>query len=236
MHAGRLAVEQLYGYMVRNHKRWGLLSTVDGWCFAYREDGARFFMTRMYGQGTAEGYHSPGNGFTLMMALYFFTARVETEPNLIETTGGHPGVIWLPPASADTAQAAPYASIIQQNNQPQYILPAPVPNYYNQYQQRPQPISLLFEPWEKANHLGHKSWIARTLPEKSKVVLKTWDAWRVDTTDRDNEENIYLRLEPLQGKYVAKLLASTNIDFLDVLIIEYLDVIPSPGFFFVDIS
>ena len=39
LHVGRLAVEQLYGYMIRNSKVYGILTTWRGWCFAMRRDG-----------------------------------------------------------------------------------------------------------------------------------------------------------------------------------------------------
>ena len=32
--------------------------------------------------------------------------------------------------------------------------------------------SLKFEPWLKANCLGVKTWIARTLPDNEKIILK----------------------------------------------------------------
>ena len=37
-HAGRLAVEQTYGYMVRNGKQIGVLTTVNGFVFLFREN------------------------------------------------------------------------------------------------------------------------------------------------------------------------------------------------------
>src|ERR1700743_2526322 len=45
----RLALEQLYGYMVRNGKEYGVLTTLKGWCFARRENGGQLYVTRMFG-------------------------------------------------------------------------------------------------------------------------------------------------------------------------------------------
>jgi len=84
-----------------------------------------------------------------------------------KTAQGQRGVLVLPWTTASSQTAALSAQ--------QAIAPAPCPSYYGQYQQRSEPIELLFEPWEKENQLGHQSWIARTLPEESKVVLKVWD-------------------------------------------------------------
>jgi hypothetical protein len=48
-HAGRLALEQIYGYMVRNACPLGILSTFKGWCFLRRYDHGILRMIRMYG-------------------------------------------------------------------------------------------------------------------------------------------------------------------------------------------
>ena len=57
-------------------------------------------------------------------------------------------------------------------------------------------------------------------------MVKAWDGWGVDTTDRDNEVNVYLHLQSLWGKYIPNLLACTHIDFCHVLIVKYIDVNP----------
>jgi hypothetical protein len=44
-HSGRLAMEQIYGYMVHNAKRFGILTTVNWWVFLRRENGGQLFMT-----------------------------------------------------------------------------------------------------------------------------------------------------------------------------------------------
>lgn len=47
----RLAVEQLYGYMVRNGKAYGVLTTMKGWCFLRRVNGGGLYITLMFGGG-----------------------------------------------------------------------------------------------------------------------------------------------------------------------------------------
>ena len=132
VHSGRLAVEQLYGYMVRNGKRIGILTTMKGWSFLYRSNGGQLKMTRMFGdfpayQGStlgaaAEGYTTPA-GFTIMQALYFLSALAITDGHLPETpANGVPGQVDLP-KSGGTAAAAAY---IQQPVPP----PPPPPVQY----------------------------------------------------------------------------------------------------------
>lgn len=111
-HDGRLAVEQLYGYMVRNDKVLGLISTMKGWVFLFRENHGRLFMTRMYGCNrllrNAEGYYNLPQGYTILKALYYFTSITEQWRAIIETrphTGGLPSTTIL--ANNDSS-AAPY--------------------------------------------------------------------------------------------------------------------------------
>ena len=220
--------------MVRNGIEYGILTTMKGWSFLRRQDGGRLFITRMYGYAPAsiaEGFRYPNNGFTIMFALYYISQLAESTPALPESTQGQPGTIYLPLADYRTDRAAPFIEIHQPAQQ-RPIAPAPYPNYYENLAQHSQPINLLFEPWKQENQLGHKTWIAQLLPEKTKMVVKLWDGWKVDTTDRDNEVSIYLQLQSLWGKYIPKLLACTHVDFCHALIIEYLDV---TTFFFISL-
>jgi len=127
-----------------------------GWCFGFLRDGSQLWLSRMYGEDVANGYLYPGSRFTIMMALYYFTHLAEITRDTEETTGGRPGVVYLPSAPADTAERAPQVETIPLRGQ-QPIQPAPVQNYYyNQYRQRAKPIELLFQPSKKENYLGQK--------------------------------------------------------------------------------
>src|SRR5579859_8100110 len=46
-HAGRLAVDQVHGYMSRNRKALGIITTMTGWVFLKLELGGRLVMTSM---------------------------------------------------------------------------------------------------------------------------------------------------------------------------------------------
>ena len=97
----RLALEQLFGYMVRNGKTYGVLTTMRGWCFLYRQNRGHLVITPMYRdygawpgisqRAALEGYYVP-QGFSIMQALYYISTIAETTPNLPETPiGGLPG-------------------------------------------------------------------------------------------------------------------------------------------------
>jgi hypothetical protein len=250
----RLAIEQLYGYMVRNGKAYGILSTMKGWCFLRRINGGGLYLTRMYGdfqarQGispgaAAEGYYSPRN-FTIMQALYYMSYIAEMTDNLPETpVNGVPGQVFLPNATSESAAAAPLI------RQPPPILPMPtgqgggygygyyghggyqgirvLDGYenagYSQYHDDVDYSSLQFEPWNQTNCLGPKNWIANVVSDNSKVVLKLWDAWNLDTNDRDHEASVYLHLKSLWGLYIPSLRMSTPLEFFHALILQYVNV------------
>ena len=135
-HAGRLAVEQIFGYMVRNGCPYGIISTYKGWCFLQRYNGGILPMTPMYGDFFAvrgitngadtEGYHVPVN-FSIMKALYYFSYLADAAPKVLETPlNCVAGQVELLMSSAQTGQ--PAARILQPY-QPNQGHIAPVAQY-----------------------------------------------------------------------------------------------------------
>jgi hypothetical protein len=250
LHPGRLAVEQLYGYMVHNRKTIGILTTLKGWCFLRRGNGGVLTMTHMYGDfpafgnithgAAAEGYY-PTTNFTIMKALYYLSHLAAATDDTPETPiNGQQGLVRLPFASADRTDAAPRIW------QPPPIAPRPVgqqaqhyhPGYYgytitgdydvaddfHQYDKEVDYAVLQFEPWVKGNYLGPKNWVAKVVSNGRKVVLKLWDAWKFDASARDQEVSVYLRLKSLWGRTIPSLYVSTPIHFFHALILQYIDV------------
>ena len=239
--------------MVRNGKVFGILTTMKGWCFLQRINGGGLYITRMYGDfvarpglspgAAAEGYYPPPN-FTIMQALYYMSYLAESTNDLPETpVNGMPGQITLPRADPDTTAAAPTIG------QPPQILPAGQDIHHgqgyqgyqggyqgfqvlggydqagrSQYHDGVDYSSLQFEPWNQENYLGPKTWIAKVLPDKTKVVLKLWDAWNFESDARDNEATIYKHLQPLWGIYVPFLRVSTAIEYFHGLILQHVKV------------
>jgi hypothetical protein len=257
VYPARLALEQLFGYMVRNGKVYGVLTTMKGWCFLRRENGGRLYITRMFGdfeewQGISsgaaiEGYY-PTAGFSIMKALYYLSALVEATPNLPETPiNGVPGQVTLPTAGKSSAAAG----TIQQPQPPNLgIAIGGQPLYPGQfaYQGGPWGVRVLdryddadcsqyhhgveynqlqFEPWEPENNLGPKTWIAKVLPDNCKVILKLWDAWNHDSHARDHEASIYLHLRELWGKHIPHLRVKAPLEYFHALIFQYVKVILS---------
>ena len=111
----RLALEPLFGYMVRNGKAYGILTTMKGWCFLCQDNEGQVYITLMFGdfqarQGISngafyEGYYIPQD-FSIMQALYYLSTIAETTPNLPETPiGGRPGQVHIPYAGNSTTPA-----------------------------------------------------------------------------------------------------------------------------------
>ena len=191
-----------------------------------------------------EGYHVPVN-FSIMKALYYFSYLADAAPKVVETPlNGVAGQVELPMSSAQTSQ--PAARILQPY-QPNQGHMGPVAQYGQapggyqagvhivggyenavslQYHEGVTYKSLKFEPWLKANCLGVKTWIARTLPDNDKIIVKLWDAWKCSSDDQEHEASIYLKLRPLWGKYVPALRVQLPLEFYYALIIEYIEVIP----------
>ena len=244
-------MEQLYGYMVRNGKAYGILTTMKGWCFLRRENGGRLYITRMFGDfqpragisagAVQEGYY-PTPGFSIMNALYYLSALAEATPNLPETpVNGVPGQVTLPLAGNSTTRAPTFQQPAPGNAA--YDPGAQVPVHggqggqwgvwilgdyeeaeCSQYHEGVEYRDLQFEPWIQENILGPKTWVAKTLPDNTKVVLKLWDSWKFDNQAQSHEASIYLHLRSLWGKYIPCLRVKTALEYFHALIFQYVKV------------
>ena len=115
-HHGRLSVEQIYGYMVRNHRRYGILTTVNSWVFLMRENFGKLYMTQPFDCRTA----SPP--FTILQALYYITALSANSGGLIrdDLQGNQ---VSIPLADSKYPRTAP--SALGFSSQTYYGLPPP---------------------------------------------------------------------------------------------------------------
>jgi len=249
----RLALEQLFGYMVRNGKAYGVLTTMKGWSFLRHDNGGQLYIIPMFGdfqarQGISngafyEGYYIP-QGFSIMQALYYLSAIAEAAPNLPETpVGGRPGQMHIPFAENSTT---PAPTIQQPPDNPGFGLPGVAPPQGGQGQQYGnQGVQILdgydqsecthyddtftykdfqFEPWLPENNLGPKIWIAIALPTEVKVVFKLWDAWKFDPEARNHEALVYLQLRPLWGICIPSLFVKSALEYFHALIFQYVRV------------
>jgi hypothetical protein len=219
-HTGRLAVEQTYGYMVRNAKQYGILTTVNGWVFMYRQNRGKLFMSRLITSDVANPTHP-----TIRQGIYYISALAVYAPDLPETNsngepvriplsdGRHPSPTVLPLPETPSTGARGRASRSMYSQDAYYILKAD-----------PEPREIVLEPGIAGNKLGAKAFLVHLFPADTIVVGKVWDTWKNSSADRDSEVDVYLKLHSLWGKQVPRFIGSGQIDFLWALLIERIEV------------
>jgi hypothetical protein len=164
-HPDRLAVEQVYGYMIRNSVPFGIITTMCGWVFLRCEDGGQLFMTPMFGchPNLIGGYTNP-EVFTIMLALYHFSALAESSPALHETTRGQPGRVQIDSAATQIPAPAPTIQITQ-NIQFVHYNPSQQPDQMLDQQfvlrNSEKDLTLIFESWKRETQLGLRLGAAR---------------------------------------------------------------------------
>jgi hypothetical protein len=93
IHSGLFAVEQLYGFLVRNQKTYGILTIYKGLVFLKREPGGRLLVTRMFAANRrqtldANGYRYFENPhLKIIHALYYLSWIADGTPDVREIDG-----------------------------------------------------------------------------------------------------------------------------------------------------
>jgi hypothetical protein len=223
-HAGRLAVEQIYGYMVRNAKKFGILTTVNAWVFLMRENYGKLYITRPFDCCVSEP------SFTILQALYYISALAAQHGHLVETDRqGNPVAIAL--ANTKYPRPAPSATSGLQSGSAQqspvsatFVYPLP-PSYQYRLVSCDFGHRILLEPWIPANHCGQKSFRGVLMPQTISVIVKLWDGYKSSNKERDREVQIYMHLENLWGKEIPQLICSADIDFCQGIILEDVKVL-----------
>jgi hypothetical protein len=234
--AGRLAIEQLYGYMCWNSRVFGILTTTTGVAFLRREDGGVLYLSRLYGSHRSlEGYQyqmsasmESQSTFTISHLLYWFTSLTELTPSLPETRfqtaiqvqAGHRSNQQLPTHTVVYATPVPT----------HYSVPAPPSTtgsqspHASQTLQPSTAVLMEFKPWLRRNHRGGRAWRALVLPKKLPVVVKCWDAYKNNENARNKEVDVYLRLQELWGICIPTFITFGRIAFCHAIVIEDLEV------------
>jgi len=235
--AGRLAVEQVYGYMCWNSTQLGILTTTTGFAFLRRADGGILYLSRLYGShGSLAPFQyelpssmAPHSTFTVSHMLYWFTAMTEQMPPLSETRMA--AAIQVQ-AAYRTLQHLSTSTVYATTVPPNYSLP-PLPPTAAGSQSGPYSLQsttnlfLEFKPWLRQNHRGGRAWSALLLPEKTPVVVKCWDGYKNNDNAQNSEVDNYLKLQDLWGICIPTFIAVGKVAFCHAIIIEDLKVKPS---------
>ena len=233
-HRGRLAVEQIYGYMCWNSQVYGILTTASGFVFLFRDDGGTLWMSQMFGSNSnlaTGGYIIPAtlvpnSGFTISHVLYWFTHLTETTPKLVEKDLAQMIQVmnaYKPDGVQQTyvysrPYMSPYALATPSN-------PAPTaPQDYLSLVPAGSDVFLDFKPWLREKHCGGRACRAILLDGDRPVVVKSWDGYKWDTSRRDNETHVYMRLQTLWNVCVPRLIAKGEIDFCHSIVIDHIEV------------
>ena len=176
----------------------------------------------------AEGYHL-AEGMTILKALYFFSHLADTGPLAPFIVGNRlPGQCDLPPPSHLPDPRHRTLTEHEKNGEDDFEGVQIIGGYKDarshQFCDDTVFQSLQFEPWNHANLLGPKTWLATTLPQRHNVVLKLWDAWKFRNIDQIQEAKIYLRLKSIWGIYVPALLVQSSLEFYHCLVIQHVKV------------
>jgi serine/threonine protein kinase len=209
--------------MIRNAKKYGVLTTVNTWVFLMRENHGKLWMT---GPIDCQLSDPP---FTILQALYYMSALAASQGHLVETDeNGNPVVVALanskyphpaPPSSGQQTESATQSSAAATVTYPlpsgQYYQLAPLEFHHG----------IILEPWKRENCCGGKSFRGRLMPDDITVILKLWDGYTYASEDRDKEAQIYMHLQSLWGKEIPRLICSADVDFCYGIILEDVQVL-----------
>lgn len=206
--------------MVRNGRKYGVLTTVNGFAFLYRENQGALYMTRLAPSTVSVP--------TILKMLYFISYLAATAQPLPEAdnfgrTLAIPAANYKYPVAAPQVPGPPAKPTPSANQtSPPYRSSAGTTYEYFLSQTGDVP-ELVVEPWISENCLGGKTFRGRLLPDKN-VVAKLWDSYTHSASDRDNEVEAYMKLQTLWGVAIPQFLCSGDFDFCWGIVLENVEV------------
>ena len=235
--SGRLAIEQIYGYICWNSHPYGILTTATGFVFLFRDAAENLWISQMFASNenlAPGGYILPSAlsqhyRFTISYILYRFTHLTESTERVVEK---------------DLAQVVR----VMDRYQTKHVHPPP-PNITNQPYTSPLPQSsntgaggygqsygnytfslepvdellLEFKPWQADSRCGGRAFRATLIDGNQQIVFKAWDSYKHNASRRDNEVFIYMRIQSLWN---VCLIGKGKIDFCHSLFLEFVRVEP----------
>jgi hypothetical protein len=171
---------------------------------------------------------NPPYAFTILQALYYFSALSVHNGHLVETDeNGNPVTIELADSSYPKAAPLPTGEpdpTPQPTGDAFIIYPPPQTGQYYTLVSEKLGHSILIESWKSENCLGGKSFRGILMPNDERVIVKLWDGYKFQPDMRDREVEIYMKLQTLWGKYTPSLICSADIDFCYSLIMTEVKV------------
>jgi len=175
--------------------------------------------------------------FTIQHVLYWFTHLTETTERVVERDLAQ--VIQV----MDRYQTKPVRPTPPNiTNQP-YVSPYPQVSYtgaggygaggHAQYHGDStfslEPVDELlldFKPWLAESRCGGRAFRATLIEGDQQIVVKSWDSYKHNPSQRDNEVSMYMRIQSLWNVCVPRLIGKGEIDFCHSLFLEFIKVKP----------
>jgi len=170
--------------------------------------------------------------FTILHILYWFTHLTETTEPVVERDLAQ--VIRVMDRYQTKPLHPPPPNI---TNQP-YTTPMPqyantgtggYGQYHGNYTFSLEPVDELlldFKPWLAESRCGGRAFRATLIEGNHEIVVKSWDSYKHDSSQRDNEVSIYMKIQSLWNVCVPRLVGKGEIDFCHSLFLEFVKVKP----------
>ena len=222
VHHGRLAVEQVYGYLFHNAVVYGIISTVNAFAFLRRERNGKLLLTQLF--------PATRTNPTILSMLYYFSHLCAITEPLAEThEDGRAITVGTAESNASLAPLAPLpgparAPSSTQSSEHVQLSPRRSPRL-NQERTTSfsTQLSLNIDIRAPGIHLGCKGYKG-ILNTGEIVFAKLWDGWKNTSKAMDQETAIYCSLRDLWGTTIPRLIAHGGWGFCHIILLEFIKV------------
>lgn len=210
--------------MFHNYVEYGVISTINAFCFLHRKRGGELRVTRLISATQTNP--------TILQMLYYFSSLCANTPPLIETyEDGKP--ITVIRALSDSSKApmipSPFISRASNSSSISHVQsdsPRRSPRFQSKeaafHSSRPyNPLCLDIIPGTWFGCKGYKA----ILSTDEQVFAKLWDGWKYAPTQMNREIRIYNTLRSLWGKLIPRLIAHGGWGFCHIIVLELIHVI-----------
>ena len=232
--------------MCWNSQVYGILTTTTGFVFPFRDHVGNLWISQMFASNenlAPGGYVLPSAlsqhyRFTISHVLYWFTHLTETTERVVERDLAQLIQVMdryqtkpVRPPPPDVTNL-PYASPLPQSSNTDA---GGYGQYSGNYTFSLEPVDELlldFKPWVAESRCGGRAFRATLIEGNQQIIVKSWDSYKHDSSRRDNEVSIYMRIQSLWNVCVPRLIGKGEIDFCHSLFLEFVKVKPIVVIFF----